>query len=48
MKRLVLILLVAAAFAGCATRPTPPPECEGALTPINPPANAAAASGKRP
>lgn len=34
MKRLVLVLL-ATALAACAMTPPLPPECEGALVPIN-------------
>jgi hypothetical protein len=33
-----LLRLAALAFliAGCATRPSPPPDCDGELVPINP------------
>ncbi len=38
MQRLCPLLLAAALAcgAGCATRPPLPPDCEGALVPINP------------
>jgi predicted small lipoprotein YifL len=38
MKRLSLLLLVAA-LVGCASKPPLPPECEGDLVPINAGAN---------
>ena len=34
MKRFVLLLMTAL-MSGCGTRPPLPPECEGALSPIN-------------
>lgn len=34
MKRLVLVVLMTA-LAACATSPPLPPECDGALVPIN-------------
>ena len=34
MKTLALILLLAI-LAGCATKPSPPPECDGPFVPIN-------------
>lgn len=45
--RLAPMLLLLATLAGCAIRPSPPPGCEGALVPINPPA-AAAPQGRGP
>jgi predicted small lipoprotein YifL len=45
MKHLVVLAFVAlcASLTGCGTRPPLPPECEGALTPINGQASAATA-----
>jgi len=34
-RRLVMVVLVVAALAGCAMHPPKPPECNGPYTPIN-------------
>ncbi|MDM0058970.1 hypothetical protein [Variovorax fucosicus] len=46
MKHLLVIAL-AAALLGCGTRPPLPPECEGALSPINNQSSASTAGATR-
>lgn len=46
MKHLLAIALVAA-LLGCGTRPPLPPECEGALSPINNQSSASTAGAIR-